>query len=116
MAISTQNELKKDIEKKQEEGNWFEQISADIVNKVIGKYLTNNGLRVFDVSYIEFNALDENTRSDDVIPLVYLFVDGGTTDGLKVRVKYGKDPAKQSVIYGGIENIENWINGTIWPT
>lgn len=111
--LSLSQKMLDDIEDKKENGNWFEQISAEVRDKIIGKYLRNNGLRVFDVSYIEFNARDENTRSDDVIPLVYLFVDGGTTNGLRVRVKYGKDPAKQSVIYGGLENIENWINGNL---
>ena len=111
--LSLSNYLQSQIDDKKENGNWFDQFTANFADKLIGNYLKNNGLRVFDVSYIEFNALDENTRSDDVIPLVYLFVDGGTTNGLKVRVKYGKDPAKQSVIYGGIENIESWISGNL---
>lgn len=111
--LSLSQKMLDDIEYKKENGNWFEQISAEIRDRFIGKYLRNNGLRVFDVSYIEFNALDENTRDDDMIPLVYLFVDGGTTNGLRVRIKYGKDPAKESVLYNGIEDVNKWITGNL---
>jgi len=51
-----------------------------------------------DVPYIEFTSNNEGNRSDEVVPLTYLFVDGGDATGLKVRVRFGKDPGKYSTI------------------
>ena len=73
-----------------------------------------HGFRVFDVSYIEFNSRNENTRDDNVIPIVYLFVDGGGGSGapgtgLTVRVRYGQNPTNQSNLFKFTENIGNTV-------
>ncbi len=113
--LSLSAEIDKRYDKLSNEGNIFQQLQADIYKRFFQKYVQSHGLTVFDVSYIEFNARDENTRDDDMIPLVYLFVDGGTNErnGIKVRIKYGKDPAKESVLYNGIEDINKWITGKL---
>ena len=60
-----------------------------------------------DVPYIDFTSTDEGNRSDEVVPLTYLFVDGGEATGLKVRVRFGTDPGKYSTIGQFADNISN---------
>lgn len=55
-----------------------------------------------DISYIEYNSNDNNTRSDRVIPVVYLFAD----DGQQIRIQFGKDPGSVGII----GRINDWIS------
>ena len=68
-----------------------------------------------DVSYIDYDSSDENNRADKgVVPLTYAFVRGGPGKGLTLRVRYGNEPGKRSVIAQFNEmissNIDNFIN------
>lgn len=82
------------------------QSILDLFNNLKYNYL--------DASYIDFASTDENNRSDEVVPLTYMFVRGGTKSGLTVRVRYGNEPGKRSgigqVIQGTTNNIGNLIS------
>ncbi len=93
----------------QDNSSWFQQWMGKFSEAAFGKLFRNYGFRIFDVSYIEFAASDENNRDDTVVPLVYLFAD----EGLTIRIKYGKNPAKQSNIYQFIENVDDLVSGFI---
>lgn len=92
-----------------DDGNWFEKLVGSWTKELVGDWFTTYGFRIFDVSYIEFNARNESTRDDDVIPIVYLFADRGLT----IRVKYGKNPAKQSNLFQFTENIDELVTDFI---
>ncbi|MBQ0014496.1 MAG: hypothetical protein KBS82_04145 [Oscillospiraceae bacterium] len=66
-----------------------------------------------DVSYIDYQSSDEANRSDEVVPLLYMFVRGGDNNGLTVRVRYGANPGNRTAIGKFTENITNNISGFI---
>ena len=66
-----------------------------------------------DVSYIDYSSTDERNRSDEVIPLTYMFVRGGTKKGLTVRVRYGSAPNKRSTINKITQYIQNGVSNLI---
>jgi len=63
----------------------------------------------YDAPWIEFSSSDEGNRSDEVVPLTYLFVDSK----LGVRVQYGRDPGKASFIGQITDNISNNVGSFI---
>lgn len=89
--------------------SWFQQLVGSFSEAAFGNLFRNYGFRIFDVSYIEFTANDESNRDDTVVPLVYLFAD----EGLTIRVRYGKNPAKESNIYQFVENVGDLVSGFI---
>lgn len=66
-----------------------------------------------DASYIDYSSTDENNRSDEVIPLTYMFARGGSKNGITIRVRYGNEPGKRSGIGSVIQNVSNNIGGFI---
>lgn len=66
-----------------------------------------------DASYIDYSSTDENNRSDEVIPLTYMFVRGGDASGLTVRVRYGNEPGKRSGIGQFVQGVTNNIGDLI---
>lgn len=92
---------------------------------IVGQFLTGAALSFYnnyiqgylydtlDVSYIDFHSTDENNRSDEVVPLLYMFVRGGSNNGLTVRVRYGSDPGNRTAIGKFTERITNNVSGFI---
>lgn len=89
--------------------SWFQQLVGSFSEATFGRLFRQYGFRIFDVSYIEFVATNENNRDDTVVPLVYLFADKGLT----IRVKYGRNPANESNVFEFVENVEDTVTGFI---
>ena len=111
--LSLSNKLRSDIEIAYKNSSDFVQwltkgIKDDLVN-----FINDNSFTVFDVSYIEYDTRNINTRDDDVIPVIYMNVDGGENKGLDVRVKYGRNPENQSKLFDFTENVGNMVTGFI---
>ncbi|MBQ0135856.1 MAG: hypothetical protein KBS43_03890 [Oscillospiraceae bacterium] len=77
----------------------------DLFNNIKYNYL--------DASYIDYSSTDENNRSDEVIPLTYMFVRGGDKSGLTVRVRYGNEPGKRSGIGQFVQGVSNNVGDLI---
>ena len=65
---------------------------------------------ILDASYIDYSASDNNTRSDNVVPLTYMFVRGGDPEGVTVRVRYGAKPDIRNGVLYTIDRIRGNFN------
>lgn len=84
---------------------------AEGILKAYEEYIQTYTYDTLDVSYIDYSSTDEMNRSDDVVPLTYLFVRGGSRHGLTVRVRYGADPGNRTQMGQAIENISDQVGG-----
>lgn len=64
---------------------------------------------VRDISYIQHTSSGENTRSDRVVPVVYLFAEGNTNPAKAqgIRVQFGRDPGKVGILGRVQDYIQN---------
>lgn len=90
-------------------------MAASTIQNLYDQVFSNFALKCLDVSFIDFQSNDENNRYDEVVPLTYMFVRGGSHTGLRVRVRYGCDPGSRNAIGRAVDtisgNVSNFING-----
>lgn len=84
-------------------------IGAQIITPVVNRY----GRTCLDATYIDFSSTDENNRSDEVVPLAYITLDGGSTIGTKMRIRYGAQPRSRTFTGQIFDNISNNVGSFI---
>ncbi len=66
------------------------------------------GRTCLDVSYIDYSESNRNSYADKgIVPLTYIFLDGGNSIAEKMRVRYGSDPGNASLIYRITDSIRD---------
>lgn len=111
-VLSLSNTIDNAINERRKESGPIGDILLGLVQDVSNLF-NNFKYNYLDVSYIDYSSTDENNRSDEVIPLTYMFARGGDAGGLTIRVKYGSEPGKRLGIASTIQNITNNIGDII---
>ncbi|GEM_PF-3073997 len=90
-------------------------LTAAIARSLKGP-VDNMGLKTLDLSYIDYDSTNQNTWSDNVVPVVYLLVGEETAlsgSDMCVRVQYGKNPANMSIVGQITDTINKNVDGFI---
>ena len=111
-VLSLSNTIDNALEEAKANVGYFGQAIINMA-QTASQALNNFKYNYLDVSYIDYGSTDEGNRSDEVIPLTYMFVRGGDASGLTVRVRYGNEPGKRVKVAQDIQNFKNNITNVI---
>ena len=111
--LSLSTAVANELAEQSHDAGWIRSIFNQAVVDAYNRLINGVAYDTLDVSYIDFNSRDENNRSDEVVPLTYMFLRGGEVNGLTARVRYGCDPGNRTRIGSFIENVSDNVGNLV---